>query len=120
MTYLTIQPSAFVDNIVDGHEMTKLPYPFHCDERGNVQRQDFWHGKPLRIVGFAKDLKVHQVDLWWRDAWRDPAACVGLYAISENADGTMASHTSAIESAEIVRDTEPPAPDGSHRALGIQ
>lgn len=103
--FLTIQPSAHTDHITeDGTELTKLPYPFHCTEDGMVMRQDFWDGHPLRIVGFAKDLNKHQVDLWWREAWAEPDKAVGMYVVSQNADGSMYSHVHAVE--EVTKHNE--------------
>lgn len=99
MKILTVQPAASTDQITeDGTELTRLPYPFHCDKDGNVQRQDFWRGKPLRVVGFAADLAVHKVDLRWREAFDVPTRALGMYVVSQNADGSVFTHLTAVES----------------------
>lgn len=103
--YVTVQPSAFTDGLTeDGTEMTRLPYPFHVTADGSILRQDFWHGDPKRVVGFAKRLDVHQVDLWWTQAWKSPQEAVGMYLVTQNADGSMHSHRTAIESMEVHDD----------------
>lgn len=33
-------------------ENGRLPYPYIIDEKGYVQRQDFWKGNPYKLLGF--------------------------------------------------------------------
>jgi hypothetical protein len=99
---IRLQPSEYVDQMIDGHEMTKLPYPFYVYEDGTVGRQDFWQGDPSRVIGFQKSLSVQHVDLWWSDAVRDPSKAVGMYVVTCNVDGQMGVHLTAIASAEVV------------------
>lgn len=100
-TTITLQPSAHVDNIVDGHEMTRLPYPFHVDEDGTVQRQDFWRGDPAAVVGFQRDLSVQRIDVWWDEVVADPQRAVGLYVVTVTAAGQMGVHLAAIASVAV-------------------
>lgn len=93
----TLQPREFTDNIypdpVHGLvEGTKLPYPYHCDPDGNVQRQDFWRGDPLRIIGFQADYEVQRVDLWWNQFVQAPQAAVGMFIVGENDSGGYATY----------------------------
>jgi hypothetical protein len=117
MIYYTIQPAPHVDHITeDGTELTKLPYPYHTDQDGAIQRQDFWQGNPLRVVGFQKDLSVQQVDLWWKDALKDPQQAVGMYLVTQDKDGNCSSHNTAVESITPVVGAE----QGQNRATGSQ
>lgn len=102
MKTIKLQPSSFVDNMREGHEMTRLPYPFFVNEEGEVGQQDMWDGDPARVIGFQRDLAVQAIDLWWKDAVKDPQQAVGMYLVTSNAEGDWASHSTAIASAEIV------------------
>ena len=75
MTLITIQPENMEDGI--------LPYPYHISEDGLIQRQDFWKGRPFRLIGFAKDSEVNQVDLIFEDWIKKPKSCIGMYAVLE-------------------------------------
>lgn len=99
---IKLQPSEVVDNIRDGHEMTQLPYPFYVAEDGSVDRQDFWRGNPARAIGFQRDLAKQQIDLWWKDAVKDPQQAVGMYLVTVNGEGDMGVHVSAISSVEVI------------------
>lgn len=103
MKLIKFQPSEFVDQITaDGQELTKLPYPFIVLPNGEVAYQDFWQGEPKRVVGFQRDLALHQVDLWWEDVLKDPQRAVGMYMVSVNGAGGMGVHTNAISSVEEI------------------
>lgn len=97
--YLTIQPAPRVDHITeDGTELTQLPYPFHAGKDGVIQRQEFWEGKPLRVLGFSRDLAKQQINLWWPEAWTDPERAIGMYVVTENADHSMQVTVTAVDS----------------------
>lgn len=104
---IKIQPSAFTDQIRDGHQMTKLPYPFFVEEDGSVANQDLWRGNPAKVIGFQADLAVSQIDLWWADAVKDPARAVGMYLVTADVMGSWETHMTAIETVEMLR----PEPD---------
>jgi hypothetical protein len=109
-----IQTAPFTDHIAsDGTPLSKLPYPFYVDPDGGVQRQDVWQGKPKRVVGFQKDLAVQQIDLWWRKALEDPQQAVGMYLVTENADGQFWTHNTAVDSVEVLHHG---IQDGQHRS----
>lgn len=96
---LRVQPAPRIDNLTaDGRELTQLPYPLFVSEDGSVGRQDFWDGRILRVVGFMRDLAVQQVDLYWKDAYADPQAAVGMYVVAVDASGGMFNLDTAVES----------------------
>lgn len=107
MRIITLQPSAVTDHITeDGTELQKLPYPFHVDEDGNVERQDFWRGDPAAVLGFQDRVDVQQVDLWWREVVADPQRAVGKYMVTVDSDGDIATRTIAIESVHVTERAE--------------
>lgn len=94
---VTLQPAAHVDHITeDGTELTKLPYPFHVNVHGEIQRQEFWKGNPERVVGFVSDLARQEVDLSWDEVYSDPQRAVGQYVITQDSEGGWATHQLAI------------------------
>jgi hypothetical protein len=100
---IRIQPSAHVDHITaDGAELTKLPYPYFVTEDGKVGRQDFWQGKPYRVVGFQRDLAVPAIDLRWFDAFKDPQRAVGMYVVISHQDGNWYTVDSAVSEMEVL------------------
>lgn len=100
MQIITLQPSARTDHITDdGHELQQLPYPFHVDERGFVQRQDFWQGKVFRVIGFTARPEPGNLVTSWPEVWRDPALAVNKYLVTSDEDGEWSSHVMAIQSA---------------------
>jgi hypothetical protein len=100
-----IQTSEYADQITpDGTELTKLPYPFYVDEGGNVGRQDFWQGTPERVIGFARDLSVQEISLWWPTVVQDPAPAVGMYLVTQDADGSVGAHPTAVSSIKVVEE----------------
>lgn len=106
MKIITIQPEAFTDNVwvdKDGSiaEGKKLPYPFHVNEDGTVAQQDFWQGDPTGVVGFQRDAEVQQVDLWWRDAVKQPDLIVGMFPVMTQEGGPLYTYTIAIESVQV-------------------
>lgn len=99
---ITLQPSPRVDHLTeDGTELTQLPYPFHVDAKGDIQRQDFWRGNPAKVIGFTNDPAVQRVDLWWDDAVKDPQQAVGKYVVTRDDKGGMSVHVIAIQSATV-------------------
>lgn len=104
---LRIQPSEFVDHITDdGHEMTKLPYPFYVYETGRIALQSFWKGSVKSVIGFQADLAKHVIDLHWDEAWAEPEKCVGMYVVTCSADNVWSVHSTAIKSATMGEQSE--------------
>lgn len=103
MVLIKLQPEPFTDQITeDGHELTKLPYPFAADETGAVHNQSLWQGHVTRVIGFQKDLAKQQIDLWWRDVVKDPQQAVGMYLVTADQHGVWGSHQTAIGSVEVL------------------
>lgn len=106
---VSIQPSSYVDNLWideasgEAHEGTKLPYPFHARlSDGRITRQDFWNGTPWRVIGFCNTPDPGRVDLYWDEIGADPQAAVGKYIVTQDRDGGMAVHQTAVASMTVT------------------
>lgn len=95
---ITLQPASFVDQVIDGREFYKKPYPLSIDADGYVQFQDFWQGTYFRVIGFQCDPDVYSIDLFWEDAFADPESIVGLYLVTSDDDGKWGTTPHPIES----------------------
>ena len=103
-----IQPSEFVDNMWEGGHMgTKLPYPFYVNGEGLVGRQDVWNGDPYRVLGFARNLRVHEVNLTWDEAVQDPSRAVGMYLVTWGKVEGIGTHETAVSSIELLPEKTP-------------
>jgi hypothetical protein len=104
MKTITLQPSAGTDRITEtGTELTKLPYPFHVDTDGLIQRQDFWQGRFIVAIGFVADPNRMQVDLAWRDYVQgDLQQAVGMYVITSDDHGRWSTHIAAIQTVTVT------------------
>lgn len=91
---LRVQPRADLD----GH----LPYPLFVGKDGSVGRQDFWNGKPERVIGFAPSADIQELPVRWADAWETPERAVGLYPVVEYKGGTWFTWDSPVESVTVV------------------
>lgn len=93
-------------------DRAELPYPFFIDSLGLVGRQDFWKGKPYRLIGFngkpktGHDKKTIDFVMFWNN----PEKCIGLYPIFEhcseqngNGDSEWFTYTQPIKSIDINR-----------------
>jgi hypothetical protein len=99
---ITLQPSSVVDQITeDGTELTRLPYPYHVTEDGDVMGQDFWRGEPEAVIGFQRDATVQKVDLWWDDTVADPQQVVGMYPVLRER-GNLSTLLIAVESVTVA------------------
>lgn len=80
----------------------RLPYPFFIEENGNVGRQDFWRGKPLRLQGFnpTRVSGVVEGTIGLEDFFKDPQRAVGMYPIMEHEGGDFFTYGDPIESVE--------------------
>ena len=75
-----------------------LPYPYYIDKKGFVGRQDFWRGRPYKLIGFAERPIAGYVDLDFVDFWKVPARAVGMYPVFEYKGGKWFTNTIAIAS----------------------
>jgi hypothetical protein len=104
MRVITLQPADRTDHITeDGTELTQRPYPFHVRaDDGHIERQDFWRGNPLQVVGFAERLDGRAVDVFWRTIAEDPQRAVGMYVVTADSRGGWATHLSAIAEVRVT------------------
>lgn len=94
---ITIQPANTPTGDYDVSE--PLPYPFHIDaETGDVGRQDFWKGDPLRLIGFQSTAETQRVDVHFEDFAAYPESAVDRFPVFVRADGTIYSMTNPIRS----------------------
>lgn len=78
-----------------------LPYPYHIDASGEVGRQDFWKGKPKKLVGFAASPMIHEVVVNLKSFLKKPKLAIGMFPIFEQADGQWYTYTVYIESISV-------------------
>lgn len=100
-----VQPSEYVDQIIDGHEMTKMPWPYFVANDGTVLKHGFGNPpQPVRAIGFQRDLAEAAIDLFWGAAVAEPELAVGMYLVT--AEGNVwnteltAVESMAVEGAE--------------------
>lgn len=99
-----LQPASHTDHITaDGTELQQLPYPFFVTPAGHIEKQDLWQGRPYRVVGFVSDLASQRVDLWWLAAAEDPQQAVGMYIVTIDVGGRIATRLTAVSSVEVLR-----------------
>jgi hypothetical protein len=87
---------------------SKLPYPFHIQTEdtddavcGAVGRQDVWHGKPARLVGFVSDEDAQRIDLDLPDFLAEPEKALGQHPVMQDGEGNWATYAGAIESVQL-------------------
>jgi hypothetical protein len=96
-----VQPSEYVDQVIDGHEMTKQPWPYFVANDGAVIKHGFGDPpRPVRAVGFQRDLAEAAIDLFWGAAVAEPEAAVGMYLVTAEGD-TWSTEMTAVESMAV-------------------
>lgn len=72
---IKIQPTAYVNRL--------LPHPYYINmDGGMVERQDFWNGKPLRLIGFSDRLsKDVYYSITFEQFKQDYDLCIERYPI---------------------------------------
>lgn len=93
MTVVSVQPA--------GPPAGRLPYPYHVGPDGKIGRQEFWRGDPAELIGFAKRLDVHRVDLDLDHFLKNPTKAVGMYAVLGDAEGNWRTDGAPVESVSI-------------------
>lgn len=83
----------------DGTELTKRPYPFAMDAKGNIlgSRED-----DATAVGFQNNVGVQRIDLDWSVYIKgDLNLAVGKYLVTRAANGRLFTQVSAIEWVDV-------------------
>lgn len=93
MKTITIQPKEQAD--------FTLPYPFHINEDGSVGRQDFWKGKPQRLLGFNDKPEMGDIKLFVKEFWKRPKLAIGMYPVFKKKTGGWVTHIIPIESVSV-------------------
>lgn len=76
-----------------------VPYPYHIEPDGAVQRQDFWRGDPKVLLGFQRDRNRQVVAITTREWFEGPAAAVvGMYPVFADSEGGMFSMKLPVKS----------------------
>jgi hypothetical protein len=96
-----VQPASFTDQIRDGQELTKQPYPFFVDRDGWIGRQDFWQGKFRRVIGVVNDSASMRIDAYWPEVRDQPHLWVRSYLVLEGSGGRWFTFDHAIESITV-------------------
>lgn len=80
-----------------------LPYPFFIDLKGMVGRQDFWKGKPLKLIGFNPKYQSGVMDgtLILKDFLEKPKKAITMFPIFEYKDKKYYTYGLPIESVII-------------------
>lgn len=97
MKIITIQPRTRPD-LTQSH-------PFLIDEKGNVQCQDFWKGKPLALICFnstpANEYDPAQLTL--HKFLQTPNKAIGMYPVFENSTKEVFTYQEPIESVKVTK-----------------
>lgn len=83
-----------------------LPYPFFIDEEGMVGRQDFWKGKPKRLLGFNDTPFAGDITLHKKAFFENPKLAIGKYPVMKNKNGGWVTHQTPIESVRVLRNSQ--------------
>lgn len=78
-----------------------LPYPYHIDNKGNVGRQDFWKGEPLKLICFANKSNDTISTLTFKEFWKTPKETIGKYPVFEHKNGEWYTYQDIIENIRI-------------------
>jgi len=62
----------------------ELPYPYFIDSKSKVGRQDFWKGKPLKLIAFDKNPNGRIGTLPFSAFWKNPKKAIGMYPVFEH------------------------------------
>lgn len=101
MTVFRIQAAPYTDQLIDGHQMTRLPYPVFVTDDGSTRLAEF-----VQVIGFQKNLSANRIDLLWADAVGDPQAAVGMYLIVSDHDGDWFTFDTAVDEIRAMSEAE--------------
>jgi hypothetical protein len=81
-----------------------MPYPYFVIESdGAIGRQDYWKGRPTKLIGFSDEAGTAAVELSFEAFVDRPADAVGKYPVFEHADGQWYTAETWIESIRRTR-----------------
>lgn len=80
-----------------------LPYPYFIKPKGMVGRQDFWKGKPLKLLGFSNSNQQGTMELMFADFWKKPKSAIGKYPVFAFKDKSWHTFGDPIERIEIIK-----------------
>jgi len=75
-----------------------LPYPYFIKSDALVGRQDFWKGKPFKLLGFSKIPEPGDIDLMFSDFKKNTSKAIGMYPVFANEDSNWVTYSERIES----------------------
>lgn len=92
---ITIQPAE--------QEDSTLPYPFHIQPDGKVGRQDFWRGKPLKLIGFNPKLQTGPMKgtVIFEKFWENPKLAIGKFPIMQHKNKKYYTYGIPIKSLRV-------------------
>lgn len=79
-----------------------LPYPFFIDEDGFVLRQEFWRGKPYKLLGFNDTPKAGDIKLMRKEFMFYPQAAVAMYPVFKDATDNWYTYDLPIEAVKVI------------------
>lgn len=81
-----------------------LPYPYFINRKnGLVGRQDFWKGKPYKLIGFSRKPVTGIVDLDFEEFAKKPNSAIAMYPVFEHKNGNMTTMMIPISSATFEK-----------------
>lgn len=80
-----------------------LPYPYFIDKDGSVGRQDFWKGKPAKLLGFSFMPKAGKIDLSFKDFWSKQKLALGLFPVFADIKDNWFTNTISISHVDVLK-----------------
>lgn len=80
------------------------PYPYFISEDGAVGRQDFWKGRPAKLIGFSSKFKTGELDLMWREFWADPKKAIGKFPVFADTNDNWYTADQIIDDVKVLED----------------
>ena len=79
-----------------------LPYPYHVDGKGLVGRQDFWKGRPSKLLGFNGSPKSGSIDLSFKEFIKNTSKARGKYPVFECKNGDWFTSNDRTASVRLI------------------
>ena len=85
-----------------------LPYPYFIGVSGLVGRQDFWKGKPHKLLGFHDKPDTGDINLPFEEFKLNIKKAIGMYPVFEHKETILGhkgtkwvTHTNPVEFIEV-------------------